>query len=839
MKRFDTFAIKNRLIERLRMHEKWAQLIDDGTISNLLDVICEGLAENARYMEYLLCESKWDTAQNNSSLIKMAGLISKKKSRKKSAIGYVIVSHTDEKGHNRLVNFGSKFFNLDAPSDYDDIVYKDGNKAQQAALVPWTYNVQYTVPKYTRFITSKGVEYISTKDVTSRALTTEFSKIVSNENEYQNFLRLGGWNGIKYLKIPVIQGIRRTMVIGTAQRIRNESFLVNTNSVEAAENSISREFFKVFVSTDGGIKQEEWHEISSIDLAEPYDKVFESMMTEDESKVIIKFGNGLNGQLLPENAVVTLQYLETLGAAGNLTNKYQIQSMVFPYGHTMQDPRNGWVGSFLSAQNDASIEGGLDIETEDDFRVSAPVSYLNSYATATTHEYLAKIKKYTPINLMKCVVNADNNMNEIDIADLESEDINTQITTTSKKVEISALDVSGNAIENAEETFIFPLKVAMGDQKSPNDSFTYKKPNIIKIAPSFKVFSETYTMSDKEIETAIKAAILSKYSIKNAEFGNDIYKSNLMLYASLFEFTKAAKLKVEAVADVDFDNIRYTRDMRQGEIIAIPFSFRYNFGANQTMAGFKNWKHDCNYLLKVDLRSSPRLVDNYDRTFFLLDDRTTNHQDLEDAKCYYMLNGKETLLSIDHTVRIENVTANYFARKNINTFRRLARVAQFDFIEDITDADFMKKALDFEQFPKEILPYEIDEVGNFKVYNESEIDWKDTDLFDRLANNSSLGYRKNTKFIDNVDIQLMENYTELNDYFCRGYFIIPTAAIGADTVLVNVPDVLRPYRIAQYLKEYFTLNIYADPLEQDVHSVNWNDILCTEKDLIRVQRITV
>lgn len=837
MKRFDTFAIKQRLIERLRRHEKWAMVIDNGTVSNLIDVIAEGLAENARYMEYLLCENKWDTAQNMSSLRKMAGLISNKKSRKKSAIGYVIVSHTDESNHNRLNNLGSKFFNLDAPSDYDDLIYKAGNKMQQAALVPWTYSIQYTVPKYTRFITTNGIEFVSTKDVTSRALTTEFSKISSNENEYNNFLRLGGWNGIKYLKIPVIQGIRRNIRLGLAQHVRYEAFMVNTNNVEAAENSISREFFHVKVTVND--KEEEWHEIQSIDLAEPYDKVFESRLTEDETQVIIRFGNGITGQMLPEGAIVTLDYLETMGAKGNLTSKYQMKSMMLPYGYLMQDPRNGLIGQFLSCQNDAPIEGGLDLETEDEYRISAPKTYLNSYSTGTTHEYLAKIKKYSPINLMKVAIKADNDLNEIDIADLESSDINNVISVTSKKTEISALDTTGNAIENADETFIRPLKIIMGDLKSPNDSFIYKKPNIIKIAPSFKVFSETFTMSDKEIETSIKAAVLSKYSIKNAEFANEIYKSNLMLYASLFEFTKATKLKVEAVADVDFDNILWTRDYRAGEVIAIPFSFPYNYGMNSTMAGFKNWKHDCNYLLKADLITSTRLVDNYDRTFFLLDSRSVNHPDLEDAKCHFVLNGKETESSLDHTVRIENVTANFFPNKNINTFRRMARVAQFDRIEDITDGDFMKKALDFEQFPKEILPYEIDEVGNFKVYNESEIDWKDTDLFDRLANNSSLGYRRNERFIDNVDIQLTENYTELNDYFARGYFIIPTKAIGADTVLVNVPDVLKPYRVSQYLKEYFTLNIYADPLEQDIHSANWNDIICTEKDLIRVQRITV
>ena len=53
MKRFDQEAIKKRLIDRLRVKEEWAMLVEDGTIYNIIDVVSEGLAENARYLEYL------------------------------------------------------------------------------------------------------------------------------------------------------------------------------------------------------------------------------------------------------------------------------------------------------------------------------------------------------------------------------------------------------------------------------------------------------------------------------------------------------------------------------------------------------------------------------------------------------------------------------------------------------------------------------------------------------------------------------------------------------------------------------------------------------------------
>ena len=47
-----------------------------------------------------------------------------------------------------------------------------------------------------------------------------------NSVDYESFCARGGWKGIKYLKIPVMQGIQKTVSIGrTSGTTRFQSFI--------------------------------------------------------------------------------------------------------------------------------------------------------------------------------------------------------------------------------------------------------------------------------------------------------------------------------------------------------------------------------------------------------------------------------------------------------------------------------------------------------------------------------------------------------------------------------------------------------------------------------------
>ena len=164
MKRFDTESKLARMLTGLRKDSNWPLILQKGTIGNVLKAIAESGAEDDRYMEQLYREKKWKTAMDFSSLEAQGDLISYKRQLPNSAIGYIVVSHTDAEGKDRLSYYGSYYYDLDAESDYDDITKAEtADESARHALVPWTCDKGYSIPKGTRFVTGSGVEFFSTE----------------------------------------------------------------------------------------------------------------------------------------------------------------------------------------------------------------------------------------------------------------------------------------------------------------------------------------------------------------------------------------------------------------------------------------------------------------------------------------------------------------------------------------------------------------------------------------------------------------------------------------------------------------------------------------------------
>ena len=289
MNRFDPAANYDRYKRRFEKQTNGAQIADQGTIDALFKAQSEVDAEYIRYLEYLYNETKLKNCRNISSVTQMAELVAYKRQLPKSAIGYVIVSHTDIDGKDRLQNFGTSFFALDAPSDYDDL-YKNPNAtaAEKAALIPWTANEFYVIPEGSIFHTNNGIKFIATSTIESRALKEPFSVIKKDKAKYKSFIEAGGWDGIKYLKVPVIQGEQVSLELGEAEGTRFESFTIDNLNVENATNIISSKYFTVTVKPQAkeGYESDDsytetWENIPRIGLAGEYDKVFETQILDE------------------------------------------------------------------------------------------------------------------------------------------------------------------------------------------------------------------------------------------------------------------------------------------------------------------------------------------------------------------------------------------------------------------------------------------------------------------------------------------------------------------------------------------------------------------------------
>jgi len=867
-KRFDQLSIKQRMTQRLQVMEDWANILGVGTIGNLLDTIAEGESEIARYLEYLYQEKKWRNARNMSSLTHMADLISYKRQLPKSAIGYVIISHTDINGVERLPNYGSTFFDLDQTSDFDNLIQNtEAIYTEKEALVPWTADDNYLIPEGTTFKSAMGANYISFQTVESRALKEPFSIIMADDAKKSDFIKAGGWNGIKYLKVPVIQGDIVNLLFGYAKGTRFESFTIDSIDVENASNIISEKFFKIKVTPlvyTGGIVSEEneevWEKIENIRLAGPYDKVFEIKILNNEDKVLIKFGDGITGQTLPVGARIACNYLETKGVAGNIDKRFQIVKMTLPQGYQMIDPRTNQASAFLQCTNIVPIMGGKDIEQEEELRLNAPPSYLQSYSTATKSTYYEQIIKNSPINLLHCRIFQSG------IYDLESygKDISSEkylstiesgvlqeIHSMRNSLLITAIRSNGTKIDDPYNELIEPLIKIFEDKSSPNDSFDYIEPNYIEIRPNITI-NTTESITEQNIINAVIPEVLAKYSIFNTNFEKPYFKSDLIDIAQNFGFTKHSECFLEAKTQAKMKPIILSdraadRDiiLNKDTLLAFPFNFDRIFAQNKLNPGFRNYKDKASYVVRCDLIFKDPIKS---RSLFLYDNRTCLHNEIS------LYDGE--LEPINEEIQIPyNLEHNYINFQGVINFQdsyselfsnQQVRTAQFKYIDKITSDSYMYKMKRFDIEPYEIRPLLIDTVGKNKIFDINEVPESQRMSFN--LDDNIIGqqcYWQNDLFYPNCKILFDEHYYDnMASNYARGHIIIPLNKVfeysdrqNLFNMLVNVTELDKMAEfVEKLLKDHLTINIYAQPV-MDVLNCDYPfDIIFSNRDNILVQK---
>jgi hypothetical protein len=889
-KRFDQEAVATRLLQRLQVSENWSTLVAQGTIGNLLNDIAEGHAEIARYLEYLYNEKKWINARNISSTTHLTDLISYKRALPKSAIGFVIVSHTDLNGNNRLANYGSYFFELDQPSDWDNLTQNmDATATEQSALVPWTSDQSYIIPKGTVFKTSGGIPLISTETAESRSLKEPFNSIKIDETKYADFIKAGSWNGIKYVKVPVIQGSVQTVQFGRALGTRFEGFTIDSLDVENASNAVSNEFFKVFVTPtvlNNGVetdsdKTETWEQIHDIRLAGPFDKVFEKKILNDENKVLLKFGDGITGQRLPEKARISCTYLQTMGDRGNIDNKFQVTEMVFPSGYTQVDSRFNTMSNFLSCTNITPIMGGKAIEDNENIKLNAPPSYLETYAIATKASYLAQIIKNSPVNLLHCrIFQSQIFQNESFgqpegsynyVSSISDAGVLKEIALIKNALLITCIRANGTKLEDPEMELIDPLIKAFDDNTSPNDNFDYIEPNFIEIRPNI-IVNTPETLTEKHIKDTILPEILGKYSIFSTDFEKPYYKSNIVDIVQNYSFSKYSSIFLEAKANINYipgilyssgngrDNIYPQSDdayKSLDTLLSFQFNFDKIFSSDLLKAGFKNFKQNQGYVIRADLKFRNDSTRN--KTLLLLDNRFNSKDTptIIDAEGLPIDNSKPVpreivspLTSLKEDLTLYNYTTEDFHNQQ-------CRTAQFNFIDKIISDSYLQQMKKWNTDPVELTYVYTDENGRFKLFSKDEVDTTrsvDKDLYVDMqmavhtSPNDITGsqcYWRNSQFIPNCKLMFYENYDDpKNSKYARGSLIIPLNRIFTATEakqLWTQFEYTTDYTIMAremelMIKNNFTLDVYAQPIMEDFECQNPYDIIFTSSSNCLIQK---
>ena len=840
----------------------WAILSQNGVIAAMMDAFADRLSEISRYAEYLLAEKKWTTAQNTSSLNTQIGLTGYKSHRMRSATSYIVVSHTDQSGANRLANYGRTFFNLDDRSNYDNITEDSDpqDPLRTQALVPWTYDTPYIIPQGTRFISANGVEFVSTQAIASRTLKEPYDIIVNSSSRYSAFLAAGKWEGIKYLKVPVIQGKIKTVTLGTAAGAKFESMILSLANCEDASNNVSSKFLVVKVNPTPLVPEsaQPWVQIPNILLAGPLDKVFEITNMPNYSGVIFKFGDGITGQQLSANSAVTVSYLETAGKSGNIDKKYQVTAIAFPNGAQIIDPRTNTVSNFLSVTNEGPILGGLDADSQEDIRANAPLDYLEYYAIATTTAYEEQIKQYAQIGLDKVKVFAGDSIDLLTlIGDTTGSSRGPLVTGISQSVlYVTAISSSGGVITNAQDTFVTPVTQAIGNLKAPTDTLVYIDPSFIRLRLNTTVYSDVTNQSDQDVINTESAALQASYSIFSMDFNTPFHNSEYVALTQSFPFVKYTDTFIEAIADMPLttnnitfpsaslspsgDNTSPGGDTTYPILYKIGFKFNAIFGSNPYAQGFANYRQNSPYLLRIELQfiNNPSAASSLNRTFFLFDDRslydpTYLGAPLQDALTinnakYRNRDGSPVVTNgavYTDWVRPDETSENY---------NRAVRVAQYSYISSITDTAFISGARDFTKGPFEIRPYYVDSTGSNTIFTAADVTWPSGTVDPRVMLPGNVQcYQKDWRYIDYLDIDFLENYDMASsDVFATGSLIIPGDYFGFTSSITANEE-----QFVGALNNFVSIKAYAHPLLIDLEPQNWNEIIFVSDEDIKVERL--
>lgn len=893
MKRFDSDAAYLRIKDRLEMMSDWAKIAPNGTISNILKVFSEEENELSRYLEFLYQEKKFKNARTLSAITSMTDLIGYKQQLPKSAIGYVIVSHTDINGNNRLANYGVDFFDLDAASDYDDLTQKsNASDEEKAALVPWTANESYSIPAGTIFKSADGTQFIATESVESRSLKEPFSSIKKNSVKYKNFIEAGGWNGIKYLKVPVIQGVQVSKQVGQAQGTRFESFTLDTLDVENASNIISCEYFNVTVTpykknsigedeSDGDVQI--WEKIENIGLAGPYDKVFETKILNDEGKLLIKFGNGITGKLLPENAIITVNYLQTKGESGNITSKFQITNMILPNQDQQVDPRTNQISTYLTCTNISNIMGGHNIEDEDDLKQNAPVSYLNSYTISSKKSYLEQIEKNSPVNLLHLqIFNSEvvdtESYGIVDDDDTETNEYISSIDTDNNVVQeiimtknallVSALRSNGEQIDDPENELIIPLRQTLDDYLSPNDSIEFIQPNLIKLCPRV-IVSTSSTILESDIFDELRPKIYSKFSIFNRTYGDTLYKSELVDLVHNESYCEAVDCFFEAKATVDMeptilsrngtsgidwlDNIGTTKDMStynsddldNETLFLFNFSFDEIYGQDLLQCGFKNYKVQAPYLLKVNIIFNENPSNS--RTLFLYDNRVSLNDEITINEAFKYLKDDSLSMPVYKTLSYGNTSIDWIKTYDDNYMNIQSRTAQYPYIDNITSRSYMDQIKNSTNNSFEIQSLYIDSSGKNVLLKTDDVDESDrvSINYDTDVNISSC-YKRNWQYWEHCRIFFNENYDDpSSEEYANGSIVLPMSVILDESDRLSLKTLMasgyndfesQTPEIEKMIKDKITIEVFALPVQTTFKCNNKYDIISINKDDIQIEK---
>lgn len=623
---FDSTSIFNKALEKLQQDPNWKIIANNSVVSAILKSNSEIQAETARYAEYLFQESKWDTAQNASSILSMSNMLGYQPKRKISARGQIYIS-ADPRTH--LVGKTISSYMFENLMNADD-------------TTPWqTLSENYSITSSVNITDDQGNSYIAIPSA------------------YRSYTKVA--------TLSIIQGKRKSTYINL-DTIRNTSTIskfdpylyipITIKDCEDASNSTSKAYFRVYLIFQSG-EVREYRVVDTLLLSgsSDYDvEVYNDLYSQE--LFYLKFNNDpTRGKTLDISKNSSLQYIridyiESLGDAGNVYDTFRNFTVTDIPGHD-----GNLSGIKLYGINLEPIAGGKDEETVAEVKVNAPKNYINSYTAGTKEAYEtaianmdiligntiqrpSKVQVYGGIRTdaygnqlpVTCITFLSDNL----------EDIVTGVTTTDEDED------PYKDIERSLNYYLYRLK-------SPQDTLVFVPPNYIAFALGLKCkIAKESTDDITQLEMDIRDFVDTQWGSgsDNLDFERNFYPSQIVRdVMNGFTSVTSITTEVEAIKRLDWmtaerKSPKPSSDSNSTTIhtMRIPFTFDKIFLGQQSTKGFKDYRVGSDYVMRIDFmyKKPKQMTDstNYHVSIFLQDGRTLRNppelsDELTDA-FYYM-----------------------------------------------------------------------------------------------------------------------------------------------------------------------------------------------------------
>ena len=577
MKTYDSFSVKNALLERLQANQDWKAITGNSVINAILDQFAEALSEQARYTEMLFLESKWDTSQDSKQVASLANIIGYKPRRKISAAGTIYLSDSN------LIHEVGKTISV------KDFLNNEN--------LPWsTATSKVDVSSNATILDDQGNSYIFTS---------------------VNSLNAGSY----YTTNTIIEGIKKSIKIPSSvvAQTATKSILnpyiyvpIKVTNMEDAQRPQTSSFFKVLLN---GTK--EYRVVDSLLLSTSRDRDVEIIEDLYERDVYyLKFnanpdkGEVLNYSKASSFDYIEVQYVESKGAEGNISSAFQRFSII------TSDNKQ------LFGLSIDPISGGKDEESIADIKVNAPKYYLKTYTTATKEAYEEAIKKID--------FGAQTFASNVRVFPGKNDSGDAIVA-----VSLISPELDDKLIENeiTEEKINNIMNLSLSNFKAPSDNLMYKSPNYERFALGVDTtISRGAIDSTDVLSTKIQNAINNLYgSESDLDFGKDFFTADIVTIIKDIE-PSVLSINMEVEVNDRTDWKKATRQSPKGDTIAdvktirIPFDFSKIFKGSRY--DFKSYQTGADYGVRVDffVKGGMNITTTYHSTLICKEDKTRDNE---------------------------------------------------------------------------------------------------------------------------------------------------------------------------------------------------------------------